>query len=121
MEDSELHARLVEWAEAYAGDQFRRLGYSSTERLAETASAPTLVHRSRADEIETIVHAMEQSGRWKEVRVLRAEYFLGALSATERIQRLSSIGLPISRTSYHVFLEAARAFVCGALSNRLVA
>ena len=119
MDDSELHNRLAEWAQAYAGDQFLRLGYSSTERLAETTAAPA--QRSRADEIEVIVHAMEQSGRWKEVRVLRAEYFLTALNASERIQRLSSIGLPISRTSYHVFLDAARAFVCGALSNKLVA
>ena len=119
MDDSELHSRLAEWAEAYAGDQFRRLGYSSTERLAETAAAPA--QRSRAGEIEAIVHAMEQSGRWKEVRVLRAEYFLTALNAGERIQRLASIGLPISRASYHIFLSAARAFVCGALSKRLVA
>lgn len=119
MDDAELHARLAEWAEAYAGDQFRRLGYSSAERLTETTTAPP--QRSRADEIESIVHAMEQSGRWKEVRVLRAEYFLTALSAGERIQRLASIGLPISRASYHIFLSAARAFVCGAMSNRLVA
>lgn len=119
MDDSELKRRLSEWADTYAGDQFRRLGYSSPERIA--SAAPERSTRSAADEIEAIVQAMEQSGRWKEARVLRAECFLAALSEVERIQRLTRLGLPMSRTSYYVFLASARSFVAGALTHRLAA
>ncbi|WP_300616082.1 hypothetical protein [Dokdonella sp.] len=119
MDDNELKRRLAEWADAYGGEQYRRLGYSSAERIAFAAPEPTTC--SGADEIESIVQAMEQGGRWKEARVLRAECFLAALSEVERIQRLTRIGLPMSRASYYIFLGSARSFICGALTHRLAA
>lgn len=119
MDDNELKRRLTDWAESCGGEQYRRLGYSSAERIAFAAPEPST--HAGADEIEAIVQAMEQGGRWKEARVLRAECFLASLSEVERIQRLTRIGLPMSRTSYYVFLASARSFVAGALTHRLAA
>lgn len=112
MNDATLTRHLQRWAAHYAGAQFQRLGYSSTERLA---TQPIVSADPRADEIERIVQAMEQAGRWKEARVLRAECFLAGLAETERLQRLNRIGLAMGRSAYYAYLGAARAFVLGAL------
>jgi hypothetical protein len=120
MNDIELKQRLCEWAEALGGDQFRRLGYAGAYALPTNGGTtpPDLdpVSNSGADEIEHIVRRMEQSGRWRESRVLRAEYFMAGLCEGERLQRLSRIGLTMSRTAYYTYLGSARAFVLGAIA-----
>jgi hypothetical protein len=118
MNDRALKQRFADWAAAYAGAQFQRLGYASTERLAPSAKVDGEYQdggTGPADEIEAIVRCMEQAGRWREARVLRAEYFMAALPEVERLQRLRRIGLTMSRAGYYVYLGAARAFVLGAL------
>jgi len=116
MTDPKIKQRLQAWAEAYGGDQFRRLGYASTQTLADGTAAVEDVPEEIAH-IEQIVAAMEQQGRWKEGRVLRAECLLAALPEGERIDRLRRIGVQVSRTAYYAYLRTATAFVEGALTQ----
>lgn len=117
----QLKHRLVAWARAYAGAQFRRLGHASTEALAAGRTLDLAGLDAEADEIERIVRAMEDCGRWREARVLRAEYYLAGVPEAERLQRLARIGLRINRTTYYACLGSAKAFLLGALSQRLAA
>lgn len=109
-----LHKRCSQWAHAYGGDQYRRLGYSSLDRIGQPPANDDAA--SPADQLERIVQTMEQSGRWKEARVLRAEYFLAAKPEAVRLAGLRRLGLSISRASYYIYLDAAHAFVAGALA-----
>lgn len=115
MTDINLKQRFKAWGQAYAGEQQARTVYTGTETLAADAPAPDV--NEEAAEIERIVDRMEQLGRWKESRVLRAEYFCAGLTEAERLQRLRRLGLSVSRTSYYVYLDAAGVFVLGALSQ----
>ena len=122
--ETALKQRFAQWALTYGGEQYRRLGYSSLDRIGEAAanddaaSAATInPATAEAHEIERIVQAMEKSGRWKEARVLRAEYFMASLPEPMRIGCLRRKGLVVSRTSYYTYLDAARAFVAGALAK----
>ncbi|MHB1057264.1 hypothetical protein [Rhodanobacter sp. OR92] len=102
------------WASAYGGDQLARTGYAGAEALAGTA--PRCVD-PEADRVERIVQRMESQGRWREARVLRAEYFMAGLPESERLQRLSRIGVSIGRSAYYAYLKSAIAFVEGALTG----
>lgn len=108
-----LTQRLGQWAQALGGEQMRRAGYCSLDRIGEAPANDD--NYVEALQLERIVQAMEQSGRWKEARVLRAEYFMASLPEPIRLSRLKRLGLSLSRTSYYVYLDAARAFVSGAL------
>jgi hypothetical protein len=116
MADLDLKLRFTQWAESYGGEQYRRMGYASLDRIGEPPANDDVPEGAHA--LERIVQAMEQSGRWKEARVLRAEYFMATLPETVRLAKLRRLGVPVSRTSYYVYLDAARAFVSGALSRR---
>jgi hypothetical protein len=109
-----LEPQLHQWALAYGGEQFGRLGYASQEKLA---SATTASGVQAADRIETIVRRMEAQGRWKEARVLRAEVFLEGVPEAERLQRLHRSGVMIGRSAYYAYLRSACLFVEGALSG----
>ncbi|WP_337054076.1 hypothetical protein [Pseudoxanthomonas sp. USHLN014] len=110
-----LKQRLQTWAVAYGGEQFARFGYSPDDRLAATHATSG---DEEADRIEHIVQRLERIGRWKEARVLRAEVFLTDLPEAERLQRLKRIGLTISRAGYYIYLNAACAYVEGALGEQ---
>lgn len=110
-----LGARLAAWARAGGGEQFARLGYSSLDRIGDAPANDADYGESAA--IEKIVQAMAQSGRWKEARVLRAEYFLGGLSEPARLRALKRKGCDVSRAAYYVYLASAQAFVAGALAK----
>lgn len=110
----ELHTRLISWAEAYGGDQYRRLGYASTERITLHPDAPGASDDAR--EVEMILRRMEQRGRWREARVLRCEYLLRAKPEGERFAALGRIGLRISKTCYYAHLRSALAFLDGAMA-----
>jgi hypothetical protein len=114
--DSELRQRFAQWAIVYGGEQYRRLGFSSLERIGAPAASDEKA--VSAHELEDIVKAMETSGRWKEARVLRTEYFLASLPEKLRLNQLRRMGLIVSRASYYIYLESARAFVAGALAQR---
>jgi hypothetical protein len=108
-----LHAQLVEWAGHYGGDQFRRLGYSSVERITLHPDVPGASRA--AQEVEHQLRRMEQIGRWREARVLRCEYLLAAKPEGERLAALGRIGLRLGRSAYYRSLHAALAFMDGAL------
>lgn len=124
--DDDLHQRLTDWAHEYGGDQYARLGYAGQGVLATVMQHGFLPDRSAArapaktpaDDIERIVQLLEFNGRWREGRVLRAEYFLAGLSEDERLTRLRRCGLPMSRATYYTYLRTARTFLLGALCVR---
>lgn len=109
-----LHARLTEWAKAYGGEQFRRLGYATVERITLHPDVPGVP--GPAAEIEQQLRRMEQLGRWREARVLRCEFLLAAKPEAERLAALARIGLRMGRSAYYQHLQAALAFMDGAIS-----
>jgi len=111
---NDLKPQLQRWADAYGGAQLARLGYAAAEALAGTAPQ---CGDADADRVEIIVRRMESQGRWREARVLRAEYFMGGLPEGERLQRLTRIGVSIGRSAYYAYLKSALAFVDGALTG----
>ncbi|TAA18215.1 hypothetical protein EA658_13795 [Pseudoxanthomonas winnipegensis] len=110
-----LKKLLQAWATAYGGEQFARFGYAADDRLA---GAALTTGDAEVDRIEQIVQRLERVGRWKEARVLRAEFFLPDLPENDRLQRLKRIGLTISRAGYYIYLNAACAYVEGALGEQ---
>lgn len=116
MSGPNLKEQLQHWAQAYGDQQFARLGYTGQEKLAGGAPASGDVD---ADRIEAIVQRMESQGRWREARVLRAEFFMEKLPERERLQRLSRIGVRIGRSAYYAYLKSALAFMEGAFGESI--
>lgn len=115
----DMRRRFSDWAATYGGEQLARSGYAVIESIGYALSTPAANDDCEgAAEIERIVQTMEASGRWKEARVLRAQYFMPGLPEAMRLARLRRRGLGISRAAYYIYLETAHAFVAGALSVR---
>lgn len=114
----EMRRRFNVWASAYGGEQLARNGYAIIETIECALEMSAANDDGEASEIERIVQSMEASGRWKEARVLRAQYFMPGLPEAIRLARLRRKGLSISRAAYYIYLETAHAFVAGALSVR---
>ncbi|KAB7767611.1 hypothetical protein [Xanthomonas maliensis] len=112
--DTPLNQQLRSWAIAVAGDQVLRTTATGTERVDVFSDIAQLA--ADAMRVESIVQCMEQTGRWKEARVLRTEYCMASLSEADRLARMARLGLKISRASYYAYLASAHAFVAGALS-----
>jgi len=119
MDDIELKRRLRGWAKCYAGAQFLRLGYADGSALL--SSRDPVDPDAEAVEVDGVVRGMELCGRWREARVLRAEYFMAGLPECEKLQRLKRIGLSMHRVTYYDYLRQAKAFVMGALALRVAA
>jgi len=115
---AELRRRFNVWATTYGCAQLARNGYAIIETIACALEMPAANDDGEALEIERIVQSMEASGRWKEARVLRAQYFAPSLPEALRLHRLRRKGLAISRAAYYVYLDNAHAFVAGALIAR---
>jgi hypothetical protein len=77
--------------------------------------------RTAADEIEQAVMEMERKGFFKPGRVMRCEYFMLRAPFESKMQNMRSIGLPMSRAGYYLYLGQAKAFIAGALTQRAVA
>lgn len=120
MNDNELKQRLRQWASAFGGTQFQRLGFAADGTIVplDPRPQPIAPDDSSSAEIERIVRCMEETGRWRASRVLRVEYFMASLSETERLQRLQRLGMAVSRTAYYTYLRSAHAFVLGALATQ---
>ena len=114
----EMRRRFAQWASAYGGEQLARNGYAIIETIACTLDTPAANDDIDASEIERIVQSMESCGRWKEARVLRAQYFMPGLPESMRLARLKRKGFAVSRAAYYIYLDAAHAYVAGALSRR---
>jgi hypothetical protein len=113
---ADLKKRFAQWALVYGGEQYRRLGFANLDRIGGPAANDDADTGAR--ELENIVQTMEKSGRWKEARVLRAEYFMATSSEAIRLAKLRRLGLIVSRASYYIYLKSARDFVAGALTRR---
>ena len=114
--NADLRGAFVRWATVY-GEPAPKLSASMIENIGHALRTPA-ANDDDAAQIERIVRSMEASGRWKEARVLRAQYSLPHISEALRIRALKRRGLDISRTAYYVYLDAAHAYVSGALSMR---
>lgn len=113
------NAVMSRWAEQLAGDQVKRSSRTGTERI-DHALPPDCGDES-LQAVDRILGRMEACGRWKECRVLRAEFLLAGLSEADRLAFLSRLGLRISRASYYAYLSSARAYLDGALGESLAA
>ena len=110
-DQQDIKQALQQWAQTYGGTQFERLGYVGQDRLQ---AASTVQGDAPADRVERIVQRLAARGYWKEAQVLRADCFLASLPESERLQRLSRIGLRIGRGSYYIYLKGALLFLEGA-------
>lgn len=110
--DKQVEQALREWAAQFGGEELRRCGRVSFERLR----APAANDDGPCDGIEKHVRRMAALGRWKEARVLQVEYSMPGVPEAERIAALTRLGIEISRASYYVYLSAARTFIAGAMS-----
>ncbi|HVI60117.1 MAG TPA: hypothetical protein VM619_14760 [Luteimonas sp.] len=108
--------RIRQWAIEAGGDQLKRLGYAAIEAIRNTAAANDPDYSADGAHIAAILERMHADGRWKEVRVLRVHYLAAGLTEGERIQRLRRDGLSVSRAAYYIYLDAAHAYVAGAIA-----
>ncbi len=92
-----------------AGDQVNRRVSTGTEHIDQVPD--TVLLGVEVMRVEMVGQRMEVIGRWKEVRVLRTEYFMACLAEADRLLRLSRLG------SLRAYLASAHAFVEGALSH----
>lgn len=131
MDKQELETRLKGWADEYGGGRYEHVGWHSRNLLQTLIEHRGFVPNSRgyipvpiasaADEVETVVCAMERDGWFKQGRVLRCDYFLPSIAMDIRLRNLKQIGVSLSRASYFDHLAQAKAFVAGALRQQKVA
>lgn len=102
----ELAERLCRWAERHCAAH----GRLSLDILrAVSAPAANDGDASADADIDGVVNRMLAAGRWKEARVLLVEYAMPEATEALRLHRLQRLGLPVSRTAYYVYLDAAHA------------
>lgn len=107
-----LANRLARWAERHC-HAHGRLSLDVLQAIGQPA-ANDADGQGDAD-IDRIVQRMVAAGRWKEARVLLVEYAMPDATEALRLHRLQRLGMPVSRAAYYVYLDAAHAFVDGAL------
>lgn len=108
--------RIKQWATALGGDQMQRLGYAAIEAIRGERAANDPDCSIDPNLIEDILASMAEDGFVKQARVLRVHYLAPGLSEADRLQRLRREGLSLSRAAYYIYLDAAHAYVSGALS-----
>lgn len=109
-------SRIRRWAVEAGGDQLQRLGYAAIEAIRNTPAANDPDYSVDAAFIARVIEAMLASGREKQARVLRVHYLTPGLTEGERIQRLRREGFSVSRAAYYIYLDAAHAYVEGAVA-----
>ena len=101
-----LSGRLVRWAERHC-HAHGRLSLDILQAVGQPAANDA---DGQADaDIDRIVQRMMAAGRWKEARVLLIEYAMPDATEALRLHRLQRLGMPISRTAYYTYLDAAHA------------
>lgn len=101
-----LANRLVRWAERHC-HAHGRLSLDVLQAIGQPA-ANDAEGQGDAD-IDHVVQRMVAAGRWKEARVLLVEYAMPDATEALRLHRLQRLGMPISRTAYYTYLDAAHA------------
>lgn len=102
----ELAERLARWAEHHCIAH----GRLSLDILRAVGQPAANDPEGEGDtDIDHIVSRMIAAGRWKEARVLLVEYAMPGATEALRLHRLQRLGLPISRTAYYTYLDAAHA------------
>lgn len=112
---AEVVSAVRHWAEHAGGEQMRRCGHAAIEAIRATPCANDAEYSPCAARIASIIAGMERAGRTKEARVLRVHYLAGGLGEAERLARLRRDGLAVSRAAYYIYLDAAHAYIAGAL------
>lgn len=125
---SDLESRLIAWAKDYGGGRYENIGFSSRNLLQTLIEHGGFVPDARgfsrapvktsADEVDDAVREMESGGMFKQGRVLRCEYFLYDSGEDVKLRNLRSIGLPMSRAGYYIYLGQAKAFLSAALTRK---
>ena len=116
---NELENRLREWAEEYRqrDDNHGWQGISPTAILVKWGGRPPdgqsqPEHATPADEVEQAVQALEkQKDGYRAAMVLRCEYAMERCAESHKRQKLSRIGLPMSRATFYDELWVARVHV----------
>ena len=120
--NSDLEARLEEWAKEYGGGRYENHGWQGMSPLASVVKyhgpAPQGLNPGRvitngaADEVETAVRALErQKGGAVLAAVLRCNYFAGEVPRDIRRQRLAKVGHRMDSTRYSHHLRMAKVHV----------
>jgi len=120
--NSDLEARLTEWANEYGGGRYENRGWQGLSPLASIIKyhgrAPQGLNPGRvitngaADEVETAVRALErQTGGSVLAAVLRCHYFAGEVPRDVRLQRLAKVGKRMDSTRYSHHLRMAKVHV----------
>lgn len=139
MSEQKLDLRLEQWAQEY-GWGGMPTGSSDANIIQRLIDHKGFVPSSRgfvpvpiqtaADEVEHAVKAMESkvgtpgepNSYYRAANVLRVEYLTPKYwPESERLDRLSRIGLAMSRHTYYRAIQFARAFLMGFLSRQNVA
>lgn len=102
----QLANRLARWAERHCTAH----GRLSLDILQAVATPAANDASGQGDgDIDHVVHRMLAAGRWKEARVLLIEYAMPDATEALRLHRLQRLGMPVSRTAYYTYLDAAHA------------
>lgn len=118
----QLEMRLIEWGREYGGGRYEDTGWHGVSPLyslmryhgrpPQGLSPKTTKDWTPADEVQRAVDTMarEQAGHTRG-QVIRCEYMTPGLALDSRLQRLRSIGCPMSRSTYYRHLKEARSVV----------
>lgn len=102
----DIARRLAQWAEHRCAIR-GRLALDILDILA--APAANDADAAPDPDVDRVVQRMLDAGRWKEARVLLVEYAMRDATEAMRLHRLSRLGMPISRSAYYTYLDAAHA------------
>jgi hypothetical protein len=120
--NSDLEARLEEWAREYGGTRYEDNGWQGISPLASIIKyhgrAPQGLNPRRietngtADEVEVAVRALEaQKVGAVPAAVIRCHYFAGDVPRDIRLQRLAKVGNRMESTRYSHHLRMAKMHV----------
>jgi hypothetical protein len=120
--NTDLEARLEEWAGEYGGARYEDNGWHGISPLANIIKyhgrAPQGLNPRRvetngaADEVEAAVRALEaQKAGVVPASVLRCHYFAGDVPRDVRLQRLARVGNRMDSTRYSHHLRMAKMHV----------
>lgn len=121
---SDLEQRLVEWGHEYGGGRYEENGWQGISPIVTLMTyhgpAPQGLNpgpsksRTPADDVQDAVSALAKQGTgWLPAQVMRVEYLLPGQPMEAKLQRLRSVGSPVSRVRYYQLLRLARIHVAG--------
>lgn len=115
---SDAAVRIAQWARSVGGDQIHRIGYAAIESIKAAGGAANddTLNPEQAH-ISWLIERMHADGLNKEAQVLCVHYLSPGMNEGQRLHRLRRQGLSISRAAYYIYLDAAHAYMAGALTG----